>query len=366
MGTGCAAARAEQVVTDVHPEPLTRAQATRRFRGLLESGAELCPAGDARDDPACLLSRAYLPRSCVRLFDATFYLGDYRYNDALGFIVGYVVLDEERGPPRTLVPRLFYKDSSLLWRVATHYIHDHNAFWIGKGDTRDVVLDDGSEAVSSVEETANIPFEVQAAFDEVSRGAPRRWDEEAIELVVRQAPSYRVEPYADFVAPRRAAAACHAIHGGRPIARFTRRGDPGSLRFARGYEPDFDRGFLEESRAKSSFFGGVVRKCRILSTNRRVQYLFFASPTHAWLNPPQALTTQLSSYGVRTIDVLAADDAFLPAFEYHEEGDTQIPEGYAGEPHPEDPHRADASAWIEALPVIQAFRKKIAGPRRRH
>ena len=30
------------------------------------------------------------------------------------------------------------------------------------------------------------------------------------------------------------------VHGGRSIARFTRKDDPTSLTFARGYEPDLD------------------------------------------------------------------------------------------------------------------------------
>jgi hypothetical protein len=45
--------------------------------------------------------------------------------------------------------------------------------------------------------------------------------------------------------------------------------------------------------------------------------------------------------------------------EYHEDDSSQIPEGYAGAPHPDDPHRADASKWVEALPVVREFRKKV-------
>ena len=54
--------------------------------------------------------------------------------------------------------------------------------------------------------------------------------------------------------------------------------------------------------------------------------------------PPQALTTELSSFGVRTIDVEAADDLCVPAMEYHYLDDwedppvlySQIPAGFAG------------------------------------
>ena len=108
---------------------------------------------------------------------------------------------------------------------------------------------------------------------------------------------------------------------------------------------------------------------RCLSTNRRIQYQFVATPEYAWVNPPQTLTTELSTYGVRTLDVLTDEDLFLPAYEYHEERDravlySQIPAGYAGAAHPDDPDRADASAWIEALPVIRQFRARVLRKRR--
>lgn len=135
---------------------------------------------------------------------------------------------------------------------------------------------------------------------------------------------------------------------------------------------DFEHGVLEEFSAVSRFFGGALRKFRILSTNRTIQYLFIASPTHAWVNPPQALTTELSTYAVRTLDVLADDDVFVPGYEYHEPDDdpskhhSQIPAGFAGAPHPDDPARADASDWNEALPVIQEFRARVLKSGRPH
>ncbi len=220
------------------------------------------------------------------------------------------------------------------------------------------------EYLCSVEETTNLPYEIQASLDVISRRRSRRRDNAAVELVLREAPSGRVEPYADFTAPRRRAQARHRIHGGRRVASFLRAGDPASLRFARGFEPDFAQGVLEKERSASRFFGGEILKFRILSSNRRIQYQFVATPAYAWVNPPQTLTTEFSTYGVRTLDVLADEDLFLPAYEYHEVDEgrdravihSQIPAGYAGAAHPEDPDRADASAWIEALPVIRQFR----------
>lgn len=354
-----------RVVTGVTPECLSRELVVRRFRALLTDGATLVPAGTARRDPSVLLSRRYLPRHELRLFDATYFLNDFRYNEALGFFVAYVVLGERSGTRvRRIHPRLFYKDSSLIWRVASHFVHDHHEFWIGKGDVREEGRP-GEEVLVSVEETTNLPFEIQAALDAVSRRTRRQRDDEAIELVVHEAPTGRIEPYADFIAPRRRAAERYAVNRGRRVARFHRRGDPTSLRFARGYQPDFSRGVVETHETMSQFFGGRLRKFRILSSNREVQYLFFASPTHAWVNHPQTLTTELSTYGVRTIDVIADGDVFLPGFEYHDDGDSQIPDGFVGEAHPLDPHRSDAGAWIEAMPVIREFRAKVLGKRPR-
>jgi len=38
---------------------------------------------------------------------------------------------------------------------------------------------------------------------------------------------------------------------------------------------------------------------------------------------------------------------------------SQIPKGYAGATNGFDPARADASQWIDRLPVIQEFRRKL-------
>lgn len=359
-----------RLVTGVAPEPLSPARVARRFRQLLAEGARLLPAGKARARPTLLLTKRYLPRYELRLFDARYFLGPYRFDDAVGFFVGYVLLGSSGGREgRALWPRIFYKDSSLLWRVASHFVRNGDSVWIGKGDTR---TEERGEWVyrHSAEETANLPYELQFALDELSRRGRRRRDDRALELVAREAPRGRIEPYADFLAPRRRAAARHRENGGRPVARFLRKGDPSSLCFAPGYEPDLARGIVERGASASAFFGGRVEKSRVLSRNRRVQYLFFASPAHVWLGPPQLLSTEISSYGVRTHDVLADEDLFLPGYEYHEEHESQIPAGFAGAPHPDNPDRADASAWLEALPVVRAFRAQVLrarnGARRRN
>ena len=142
---------------------------------------------------------------------------------------------------------------------------------------------------------------------------------------------------------------------------------PGSLRFAPGYEPDFARGVVEVSRSHSRFYGGAIRKFRILSRNRRIQYQFVAAPRHAWIIPPQALTTDITPFGVRSIDVHAAEELCVPGYEYCYVDEStrpptlhsQIPPGFAGAPSELDPARLDASAWIERLPVIREFRRKV-------
>ncbi len=341
---------------------LDGARVRRRFRKLLSNGAEVRPAGEARHDPEGLLRR-YPPRFVVDFHDVRFFLSGYRHDEALGFFVGYVVHLPQNGKPvRRVFPRIFYKDSSLLWRVASHYVHDEHEYWIGKGDVRTIDVGD-DEYVVSVEATTNLPYEVQAAFDTCSRGVAKRRGDDAVELVLRQAATGRVEPFTDFTGPRRACRT--SINRGRRVARLTRKNDPTSVKFVAGYEPDFRQGVAGLAHTNSVFFGGEIKKFRILSTNRQIQYMFFASPTHAWMNPPQALTKELSSFGVRLVDVEADDDLFVPGYEYHHVGehdsdeDSQIPEGFAGEPHPLDPSRSDASRWLDALPVIQEFRRVL-------
>jgi cytochrome c5 len=356
---------ATAVVTGVAPEPRTAAQVGREFRALLAGGMRLRTAGAARLDPEGFVRR-YLPKQAIALFGARFFLAHLREDANFRFFVAYV---EPAGARRSgLYPRLFYKDSSLVWRCATHYIDSESDNWIGKGDLKWVEEGDGY-TLYSAEETTNLPLEMQAALDLASRAAPQvRRDERALGLVLRKAPDGRVSPYRDFSEPRRRAASDRRqrIHGGKPIAWFARPGDPESLRFERGYAPDFGGGVIETSESKSRLYGGDVRKLRILSQNRRIQYQFLAAPRLVWIIPPQTLTTELTTYGVRTLDVEVAEDLCVPGYEYHYPDDdapgglySQIPAGFAGAQSEVDPARADAAPWLERLPVIREFRKKL-------
>jgi hypothetical protein len=368
-----ATAKVEPIV----PSTLSSRQAAAEFLQLLDDGAELRAVGEVRDDPEQLLAGGYTPKHRIDLFDATFYLTNMRLDENFRFFVAYVLLAPGcGGRPRrpVLHPRIFYKDSSLVWRSPTHYIRSDEDNWIGKGDLKWMVVD-GEEIEYSAEETTNLPLELQAALDTVSRRSRARRDRRAIPWVLRRAPDGRFEPYRDFSGPRAQAMADsrRRINGGRDIARFERENDPTSLRFVRGYEPDFARGVVAISDSGSKLYGGAVKKYRIVSRNRKIQYQFIAGPRQVWIIPPQPLTTELMSYGVRTIDVNAPEDLCVPGFEYHYVDDSedppvlysQIPTGFAGALSEVDPARADASPWIEKLPVIREFRKQLGIRRKR-
>jgi hypothetical protein len=350
----------------VRPARASARQIEQELRARLAGGAQLRPAGLARRDPRQLLRVGYAPRYRIALFDTLYYLSHVRQNDDLRFFVGYVA--RQTAPARDeIFPRLFYKDVSLVWRVASHFVRSEHDNWIGKGDVRTHVAA-GETLICSAESTTDLPLEIQTAFEMLVRRAshiPR--DERAVPLLLRRGPDHRIEAYRDFTEPRRRAQAerRNLVHGGRSVARFTRRHDPGSLRFAKGFEPDFVRGILEVAHSTSTLYGGRLRRFRILSTNRRIQYLFLAAPRQVWIAPPQATTTHLSSYGVRTVDVVVDEDLCVPGYEYHqpEGGESQIPPGYVGEISPQDPSRYDASPWLERLPVIQEFRRKVLGRR---
>lgn len=366
-----------RLVSDVRPCDRTPRQVAHEFRALVAAGAQLRPAGLAKRDPSILLKRGYVPRYRLRLFDTLFFLPALRQEPNARFFIAWVMLDANRDVSprkRTLFPRYFYKDASLVWRSASHFARSETENWIGKGDLKPVLVD-GEEILYSAEETTNLPLEIQIALDDVSRMTTDvKRDDAAIGLVLRRAPDDRVAPYRDFTAPRERAARDrrNRIHGGAPVAWFTRKNDPASLRFARGFEPDFERGMLDTGSGSSRLYGGEVRKVRVVSTNRVIQWQFVATPSSCWVVPPQALTTELSSYGVRTVDVEAPEELCVPGYEYHYLDDSQdppqlysqIPAGFAGEISTVDPARADASPWLDQLPVIQQFRRAIGFPTR--
>jgi hypothetical protein len=361
-----------EIIPSVECSTLSASRVAREFRSLLDGGARFHVAGHARRNPQHLLEAGYSPKHRLDIFGTRIYLSNVRQNPELRFYVAYVVPPRGSRAKADVYARIFYKDLSLVWRVASHMSYDYDdSLWIGKGDVRSYV-ENGEEMVESIESTTDLPFEIQDALED-RLSALRRvpGDGHVLELVLRRAPGDRVEPYDDFIKPRRLAAANprNRINGGRSIARFRRLGDPTSHEFVRGFEPDFGRGIFETTRTRSKLYGGRLRRFRILLRKRLVQYVFIAGPTHVWIIPPQATTTELSSYGVRTIDVVADPDLFVSGWEYHyidtdcdpPELYTQIPEGYAGRPCPADPNKADASPWLDQIPIVQEFRKRVLG-----
>jgi hypothetical protein len=347
---------------------LSPARIASEFGRLIDDGVEVRVAGKAT--PRRLLSGPYAPKGRVDLFDTSYYLSDVRQNEDIRFFVAYVVSGSRPEGAAVAHARLFYKDASLIWRVASHFTDE----WIGKGDLKPV-LEDGEEKWFSAEETTDLPLEIQGALETMCRRAVEiPYDRKAQAMVLKKGPLDRVVAYRDFTEPRQRARENprNLVNRGKRVAFFARRNDPTSLRFVAGFEPDFTRGVLEVGAMSSRLYGGPVRRFRIVSRNRKIQYLFMAGPRHVWIVPPQALTTEISSYGVRTIDVLADDDLFVPGYEYHFRDDSvdppwevsQIPVGFVGARSPVDEGRADASPWLDRLPVVREFRRKVLNRRR--
>ena len=335
-------------------QPLHPRAVASRFLEISDFGRRLRPAGEARHDPASLVQQGYRPSALLELFGTEIYLTRPRKNRAVRFFVAYVRPQHSRW----LYPRIFYKDLSLVWRVASHLVANDDEFWIGKGSVARR-FDGEFEHYESRESTTDLPVEIQTALEDFNHQHRRlQRDQRALFAILKNSPGGRVAPYADFTKPREKAP---KIHRGRPVAWFERPGVPSSLRFAKGFEPDF-RQLVEQAQSSSRLYQGPIRRFRFLSSNGKVQYLFFAAPKHVWIVPPQATNELLSSYAVRTSDVLADDDLFVPGYEYHyqeEDGDwvSQIPEGYVGPTADFDPTRADASAWLDRLPVVRRFRR---------
>ena len=100
---------ADCLACGVRPAERTRRQIASEFRALIDDGARLLPAGEAKHDPVVLLERRYLPRHAVALFDAVYYLTDFKLEDGLNFFVAFVVL---RGYSRAM------NDKSLFVMLA--------------------------------------------------------------------------------------------------------------------------------------------------------------------------------------------------------------------------------------------------------
>ena len=356
------------VVANVAVMALSERQVRTRFLQLLESGYGLRFDGAPQADPRAILRSGYTPKYSIELFGTRFFACKLRDVDGIKVIPAYVIPAPGEPGSQKIFARAFYKDSSLVWRAASHYINQEGDRWIGKGAVK-WVSKRGERGWFSAEETTNLPFELQAALDSVGRSHSRRGsDHKVLSLFLRNAPAGRVEPYQDFTGPRQRAMANaqDRINGGRPVAWFEDDHDPRSLRFAQGFAPDFAQ-VIDLSEAKSRMYGGRIQKIRIASGNGLIQYLFVVAPKHIWIVHAQSLTMQLSSFGLRTVDVIADEELFIPGYEFYDhsgngEADDQIPAGFAGAICPGDPDRADASPWNDLLPIVRAIRRQLRKP----
>lgn len=355
-----------EIISSVDRCDLHSNQVAREFVALIESGYKLkfsSVGGDPASKLKKLFGKGLKPKHKIELFGTDFYFSNVRQMPELRFFVCFVVQG------KSVFPRIVYKDLSLAWRSASHFTYLQDDIWIGKGDVYDGILD-GEEVELSNESTTDLPIEMQTAVERLLGWSNKPGSGNGVlEMILRKSPAERVHPYQDFLKQRKAAQANrkNLINGGRPVARFKKPNDPQSLVLAKGYEPDFKNGVVERSQSRSKLYGGTLNRFRILSNNKKIQYYFIAGKSHVWLYPMQALTTELSCFGVRTIDVEADEDLFLPGYEYHHFEETkngpelysQIPPGFAGEVCPVDEHKADASPWLEKIPLITQFRKAI-------
>lgn len=363
-----------EIISSVDRTDQSPRQVEREFADLINSGAKIQASGTAKRDPMSLFKKGLKPKHKIELFGTRFYFTHVRQIPELRFFVCYVVPEATRSA-RRIYPRIIYKDLSLVWRSASHFTSVNDEIWVGKGEIKEFILD-GDDVIGSDESTTDLPLEMQSAVESLLSWTKRRPASGAglLPLILKQAPAERIEPYRDFTHPLRAAAAVpeNLINSGNPVAWFSKPNDPTSLKFQKGYEPDFQDGVHEQSESYSKLYGGTLKRFRILSTNRKVQYYFFAGARHVWIAPPQAFTTQLSTYGVRTITVEADEDLFVPGYEYHHEEETengtelysQIPAGFVGETCPLDDAKADASPWLDKIPAIRSFRQIVLGKTR--
>ena len=140
--------------------------------------------------------------------------------------------------------------------------------------------------------------------------------------MLRRAPDGRFEPYEDFTGARRRAMADprNLVNGGALRGVRSRRDERPDLAALRrpASSPTSTAASIEVEPPKSRLYGGDDPRSTASSpANRKIQYLFVAAPRHVWIIPPQTLTTELKSYGVRTVDVNADEDVFIPGYEYH-------------------------------------------------
>ena len=138
-------------------EKTTRRVATD-FKRMLATSYRLRVDGQAKRAPGRLLESGYTPKYEIELFGTRYFLCNQRDSEGLKVMPAYVL---PAGDNKTIYARVFYKDSSLVWRSASHFVNTDDEYWIGKGALR-LIDKRGVKGWFSVEETTNLPLEISS------------------------------------------------------------------------------------------------------------------------------------------------------------------------------------------------------------
>ena len=149
------------------------------------------------------------------------------------------------------------------------------------------------------------------------------------------------------------------------IGDFAQSGIPESFQFSDpGLRPDQ----LVETYDGYAPLYGRVRYYRVLSADKRVQYIFCGAMLAdgkggvkgAFMPVSvQATDRSLNRFGQRAIPIMIAQDAMVALYEYPQEVPYGNDNDFAGAPHPNDYDYVDASAWVMRGPLVRAFIENI-------
>ena len=81
------------------------------------------------------------------------------------FFVGYVAPPPPASRARRIYPRIFYKDVSLVWRAASHFVRSDARELDRQGRRALGGRRAGTRLLTSSESTTDLPFEMQTAFE---------------------------------------------------------------------------------------------------------------------------------------------------------------------------------------------------------
>ena len=254
------------ILPGVQPDPRDPRALATEFRAALADGVRLRPSGEAKQDPTPAansplrgaLSHRPLPGS--NLSDRVPLRRQPEFHGRVRRTVG--VLRSRRRVRTTRGSST--KDSSLVWRVATHFVRSEDDNWIGKGDTkwelirrRRVLVQRGGDREPAFSRCRKRSTSLAGAAR--SHGGITTRSRSSCSAATEIASN----PFAEFVTPRRRAAERYRIHGGKPIARFHSQGRSQHAALREGLRTGLPtRGWWTQSSSHSKLYGGPVTKFR--------------------------------------------------------------------------------------------------------